>query len=77
MPALQSKEKFSTQVDVKLLKEFRHLADIEGRKIQSLIEEGMKMVLESHQHQNPREHVMRTYNKSHKKYSGLYKKLAK
>jgi hypothetical protein len=70
------REKFATQVEAATLAEVRHLAEAEGRQLQSLIEEALADLLEKHRQGRPRDHVMRAYQRSHGPYAELYKKLA-
>jgi hypothetical protein len=73
----RSREKFTTQVDAKLLAAVRDLAEKEGRQIQALIDEAQADLADKHHKARPRPHVMTAYLASHKKYGPLYKKLAK
>lgn len=73
----QVREKFATQVDRDLLADLRKLADQEGRQIQALVEEALTALVEERRQGKARAHVMGSYQKSHKKYSSLYEKLAK
>jgi hypothetical protein len=70
------REKFATQVDAETLAQVRHLAEAEGRQLQSLVEEALIDLLEKHRQTRPRDHVMRAYQRSHGPYAELYKKLA-
>ncbi len=74
--AENTREKFATQVDRKVLVEVRALARQEGRQLQSLMDEALLDLLEKRRQQQPRTHVMEAYSSSHAKYAGLYKKLA-
>ncbi len=71
------REKFATQVDSALLSDLRALANQEGRQIQALVEEALSTLIDDRKAANARSHVMGAYQKSHARYSGLYKKLAK
>ncbi len=71
-----SRAKFATQVDGRLLADLRHLSRREGRQIQTLVEEALTDLIVKRKQDRPRTHVMATYRASHKKYATLYKKLA-
>lgn len=73
----QTKVKFSTQVECELLKTLKNMANKEGRRIQSLIDEALRDLLEKRNQEKPRTHVMERYQNSHKKYATLYERLAK
>jgi hypothetical protein len=75
--AVKEKEKFSTQVDAKLLELARGLAETEGRQLQSLVEEALKDLLEKRRKQKPRDFVMTAYLESHDTYKSLYERLSK
>ncbi len=70
------REKFSTQVKSTLLSEIRTIAKVEGRKINSLVEEAISDLIEKRETLGSRPSVMSAYMRSHKKYAPLYKKLA-
>jgi predicted transcriptional regulator len=71
------KEKFSTQIDERVLESLRKLADAEGRQVQFLVEEALRDLLEKRKVQKPRNHVMAAYLESHDAYKSLYERLAK
>ncbi len=73
----QRREKFATQVNAKILKDVRALADGEGRQLQALVDEALADLIEKHKNAKPRSHVMGVYLASHEKYASLYKKLAR
>jgi len=73
----QTREKFATQVNSKILREVRALADEEGRQLQALVDEALADLIEKHKNAQPRAHVMGAYLASHEKYGPLYKKLAR
>lgn len=73
----QTKVKFSTQVECELLKTLKNMANKEGRRIQSLIDEALRDLLEKRNQEKPRTQVMERYQNSHKKYATLYERLAK
>ena len=70
------REKFATQVSSKLLEELRALAKAEGRQLQALIDEAIEDLIDKHQGNKPRAHIMKVHQSSHKNYARLYKKLA-
>jgi len=73
----QTREKFATQVNSKILRDVRALADEEGRQLQALVDEALADLIEKHKNTKPRSHVMGAYLASHEKYGPLYKKLAR
>ena len=74
--AIQTREKFATQVDAQILTEIRSLARSEGRQIQALVDEALSDLLEKRRQERPRPHAMAAYQASHEKFGDLYKKLA-
>jgi hypothetical protein len=72
----QTREKFATQVNSKILRDVRALAEEEGRQLQALVDEALADLIEKHKNAKPRSHVMGAYHASHEKYGPLYKKLA-
>ena len=72
----QTREKFATQVNSKILRAVRTLADREGRQLQALVDEALADLLEKRKNGKPRPHVMNAYLGSHEQYGPLYKKLA-
>ena len=72
----QTRERFATQVNSKVLRAVRKLADKEGRQLQALVEEAFADLLEKRKMAKPRAHVMAAYLASHEEYGPLYKKLA-
>ena len=73
----QTREKFATQVNSKILRDVRALADEEGRQLQALVDEALADLIEKHKNAKPRAHVIGAYLASHEKYGPLYKKLAR
>lgn len=73
----QTREKFATQVNSKILRDVRALADEEGRQLQALVDEALADLIEKHKNAKPRANVMGAYLASHEKYGPLYKKLAR
>jgi hypothetical protein len=72
----ETREKFATQVDPKVLSEVRKLAQLEGRQIQALIDEALTDLIEKRKLTRPRANVMAAYQRSHETFAPLYKKLA-
>ena len=72
----QTRVKFATQVNSKILKDVRTLAEKEGRQLQVLVEEALADLIEKRRNAAPRSHVMGEYLASHGRYGALYKKLA-
>ena len=74
--AAQTREKFATQVDTKVLASVRALAQKEGRQLQALVDEALADLLEKRKGAKPRANVMAAYQASHEAYAPLYRKLA-
>jgi hypothetical protein len=74
--AIQTREKFATQVNSEILRSVRNIAQTEGRQLQVLIEEALADLIEKKKQSRPRAHVMAAYQASHEKFAPLYKKLA-
>ena len=72
----QTREKFATQVNSKILSAVRHLAQSEGRQLQALVDEALADLIEKRKQGRPRANVMAAYQASHEKFGALYKKLA-
>ena len=70
------KQKFATQVDTDLLEAVRGLAKLEGRQVQSLVDEALLDLVEKRRTGRPRKFVMAAYKESVERYGKLYKKLA-
>jgi hypothetical protein len=71
------REKFATQVNSETLARVRRLAQLEGRQLQSLVDEALCDLLEKRKQSRPRDYVMTAYQRSHDTFGGLYKKLAR
>jgi len=74
--AIQSREKFATQVNSEILTTVRNLAQSEGRQIQALVDEALADLIEKRKQSRPRANLMAAYQASHEKFGPLYKKLA-
>jgi hypothetical protein len=74
-----TREKFATQIDARLLKAVRERADLEGRKIQSIVEEALRRHLlePSASGTRARSHVRRAFEESTQRFGGLYDRLSK
>jgi hypothetical protein len=72
----KNKQKFATQVDPELIEAVRDLAKVEGRQVQSLVDEALNDLIEKRRLGKPRTHVMAAYRSSLGQYGKLYKKLA-
>jgi hypothetical protein len=72
----QTREKFATQVNSKILSAVRDLAQEEGRQLQALVDEALADLLEKRKKNTPRKYVMAAYASSLEKFGPLYKKLA-
>jgi hypothetical protein len=70
------RKKFTSRVDAKTLNALRRLAEKDGRQLQSLINEALTDLLQKYRPGAPRTHVMAAYQRSHARYSELYRKLA-
>lgn len=71
------KQKFATQVDSELLAKTRAIAEIEGRQLQSVVEEALTLLVETREKLKPRTHVMAHYESSVAQLGPLYERLAK
>lgn len=72
----QMREKFATQVDAKILRKVRKLAQQEGRQLQVLVEEALTDLIDKRMGGKPRTSVMTAYLSTIERYGPLYKKLA-
>jgi hypothetical protein len=72
----QAREKFATQVDARVLRKVRKLAEQEGRQLQVLVEEALIDLIDKRQGVKPRTSVMAAYLASIERFGPLYKKLA-
>lgn len=71
------REKFSTQMDAKLLADLRRVAKAEGRQIQSLFEEAVEALLHERDKLRPNADVMNKAEAIMDKYSDALEYLAK
>jgi hypothetical protein len=71
-----NRERFATQVDSEILTAIRTIAEVEGRGLETLVEEALSDLIEKRKQERPRSHVMAAYDASHEKFARLYKKLA-
>ncbi|RIK95241.1 MAG: hypothetical protein DCC73_02355 [Proteobacteria bacterium] len=72
-----SRQKFATQVEATLLAEIRRTAEEDGRQLQAVIEDALRIYLEERRRATPRRHIMAHYQASHDHYATLYERLAK
>jgi hypothetical protein len=70
------RKKFTSRVDAKTFNALRRLAEKDGRQLQSLINEALTDLLQKYRPATSRMQVMAAYQRSHARYSELYKKLA-
>ena len=70
------RQKFSTQADPVLLAELRRLAEAEGRQFQAVMEDAMRLYIETSQTARPRAHVMAHFQASLEKNWELGRLLA-
>jgi hypothetical protein len=59
-----------------ILTTIRNLAQSEGRRRPSLVDEALADLIETRRQNRPRANVMAAYQASHEKFGALYKKLA-
>ena len=71
------REKFSTQMDAKLLADLRRVAKDEGRQLQSLIEEAVEILLSERNEMRPGSDVVDKTKSIMDKYSDALEYLAK
>ena len=71
------REKFSTQMDAKLLADLRRVAKDEGRQLQSLIEEAVEILLSERNEMRPGSDVVDKAKSIMDKYSDALEYLAK
>lgn len=78
MPVKSStKQKFATQVEQELLDQIREVANSEGRKLQSIVEEAFRDLLVKRQNGAIRSSVAEAFANSVREFGPLYEKLAK
>lgn len=68
--------KFSAQAEKVILDKMKKVAQMEGRKLQDVIDEAFKDYLEKIDAGKPRRRVMEGYKESLKEFGAAYKKLA-
>jgi hypothetical protein len=71
------KEKFSAQADPVLLKAIRKMAKVEGRQLNSIIDEALADLVKKRNRTKPRPEIMAHYQASFNRFDLLYKHLAK
>lgn len=72
-----TREKFSSQLDPKILAKARKAASDEGRQFQSLLEDALTQYLENKNQTQPRAEIMQAFGLSLEKFDELYAHLAK
>jgi predicted transcriptional regulator len=70
------RQKFSTQADPALLAELKALAEQEGRQFQAVMEDAMRLYLETKKSDKPRNQVMAHFQSSLRKNRELGRLLA-
>lgn len=74
---MAERQKFATQVDPDLLAEVRAIARHEGRQVQAVVEEALRLLVEERRRARPRPHIMAHYQGSHDRFASLYERLAR
>jgi hypothetical protein len=72
-----TKKKFASQADAALLERLHEVAREEGRHFQAILEDAMRLYLESRDPQIPRAHVLANFRASVERNRQLGKLLAK
>jgi len=70
------REKFSTQMDARLLEELRKVAKAQGRQLQSVIEDAVAAWLNTEQDSATRPEIKCAFETSTARFPETYKKLA-
>lgn len=70
-------EKFSTQLQPEIIRSLKDLAQLEGKKLQSIINEALAEYLQRRTNLSPRKEVMQAFAESVQEFDELYKALAK
>ncbi len=73
----KKREKFSTQMDSKLLKELKSLAKSEGRQIQSIVEEAVEEYVAENTTARPNPTIMAAAQEATRRYAKTLAYLAK
>ncbi len=68
--------KFSSQANPKTLKAIREIADLEGKKLQFILDEALREYLERRK-TKPKKNIVSTFEDSLKEFNSLYESLAK
>lgn len=71
-----ARQRFSGEISANLLAELQSLAEKEGRDIQLLVDEAIAAFIATRKNPDVRDHVMATYDATHKDFDKVYKKLA-
>lgn len=71
------REKFSSQAAPEVLAALRHIAEVEGRQFQAVLDEALREYIERKEKGQPRRHVMDAFGQSLGEFDELYRELAK
>ena len=69
--------KFATQVDPRVLKDVREIAEREGKQLQAVIDEALRDFVEKRKRGRLRPEVLTAFGESLAEYDTLYRALAK
>lgn len=72
-----AREKFSSQAAPEVLAALRQIAESQGRRFQSVLDEALRDYIDRHQMERPRRHVMTSFASSLDEFDSLYRELAK
>jgi len=70
------REQFSSQTAPEVLASLRHIAKIEGRQFQAVLDEALQENIERKEKGQPRRQVMNAFGQSLKEFDELYRELA-
>ena len=71
------REKFSSQATPEVLAALRHIAEVEGRQFQAVLDEALREYIERKEKGRPRRHVLEAFAQSLEEFDSLYRELAK
>ncbi len=71
------REKFSSQATPEVLAALRHIAEVEGRQFQAVLDEALREYIERKEKRQPRRNVLDAVAQSLGEYNSLYRELAK
>ena len=75
MPARRTK--FASKADPKILEQVRAIATREGKRLQDVIDEALRDLIEKRKYGRPRPEVLTALGESLVEYDALYRELAK